>query len=274
MQVLKATTEDGPDNEWVTKYELMLLRQLTGLPVTAARLHRVPRKKMMRPPKVTSRARLTVMIGKDPIDSFVSEETAEEVMKNPRRKVSFPWRGMTLFIRNPAEPKKETKMYPTYIKGENGLFEAFLTYEERKAFEEIWVEDTQNCLMAEVLLLKLKQSGKELDPKAFNEEEWKKFQVSDAREWEQWHDNSVMRRVPPEEERTIPKAKIFRSPLRMVRVNKSGGVLLPLVAKSRLVVPGHLDPGLGLFRRSDHELDSDPSCEGGCCGSRMGRVGI
>lgn len=32
MQVLKATTEDGSDNEWVTRYELMLLRQLTGLP--------------------------------------------------------------------------------------------------------------------------------------------------------------------------------------------------------------------------------------------------
>ena len=248
MQVLRATTEDGPDNEWVTRYELMLLRQLTGLPVTAARLHRAPRKKMMRPPKVTSRARLTVMIGRDPVDSFVSEETAEEVKKNPRRKVSFPWRGMTLFIRDPAEPKKDEQMYPTYIKGEQGLFEAFLTYEERKIFEEIWVEDTKNCLMAEIMLLKLKQSGKELDPKAFNEEEWAKFQASDAREWEQWHDNSVMRRVPPEEERNIPKSKIFRSPLRMVRVNKSGGVLLPLIAKSRLVVPGHLDPGLGMFR--------------------------
>lgn len=49
--------EPGPDNEWVTRYELTLLRQLTGLPVTAARIHRSPRKRFMRPPKMVSRSR-------------------------------------------------------------------------------------------------------------------------------------------------------------------------------------------------------------------------
>ena len=34
----------------------------------------------------------------------------------------------------------------------------------------------------------------------------------------------------------------------MVRTNKTGALLLPLVAKSRLVVPGHRDPHLGQFR--------------------------
>lgn len=39
--------------------------------------------------------------------------------------------------------------------------------------------------MNEVMLLKLKQNGKELDPRWFNEQE-KAFDFSDAKEWEQW----------------------------------------------------------------------------------------
>ena len=40
----------------------------------------------------------------------------------------------------------------------------------------------------------------------------------------------------------------IQSPLRWVRTNKSGNLLLRLVAESRLVIPGHLDPQLGSFR--------------------------
>ena len=36
--------------------------------------------------------------------------------------------------------------------------------------------------------------------------------------------------------------------IRWVRTNKSGNLLLRLVAKSRLVIPGHSDPQLGPFR--------------------------
>lgn len=241
--------EPGPDNEWVTRYELTLLRQLTGLPVTAARIHRSPRKRFMRPPKMVSRSRLTIMIGKEPVDSFIVRETTEEVQQNPRRKASFPWRGMTIFVKGeiPEEPK-EQKIYPTYIRSHHGLYQVDLNYEQRTAFEEAWVDQIKDALMAEVMVLKLKQSGKELDPKAFDNAEWEKFKESDSREWEQWVDNGVMRRIPREQEHQIPRYKIFRSPLRMVRTNRSGGVMQPLIAKSRLVVPGHLDPGLGLFR--------------------------
>ncbi len=87
--VAKGVTDDGPANEWITRYELSILKQLTGLPITAARLHRAPRKKFMRPPKSVARSRLTVLIGKDPIDTFVVEETKEQMDANPRRKASF-----------------------------------------------------------------------------------------------------------------------------------------------------------------------------------------
>ena len=247
-QVVKSVVDEGPANEWVTRYELALLKQLTGLPLSAARLHRTPRKRMMKPPKGVARSRLTVMIGQDPVDALVVEESAAEVEQNPRRRAGFEWTGMTMLVKEPPKVPKEKLRYPTYIKSEKGLFLVNMTYHQRAAFEEIWFEDTRNCLVAEIMLLKLKQSGKELDPKAFGAEEWKQFQDSDRKEWEQWIDNGVMRRVSKDEEKQIPRSKIFRSPLRMVRTNKTGGLLMPLVAKSRLVVPGHLDPGLGMFR--------------------------
>jgi hypothetical protein len=49
----------------------------------------------------------------------------------------------------------------------------------------------------------------------------------------------------------IPRRKIFSLPLRMVRTNKAkviDGIIAELIAKSRLVVPGHVDPELGDFR--------------------------
>lgn len=46
----------------------------------------------------------------------------------------------------------------------------------------------------------------------------------------------------------MPRDCIFRSPMRMVRTNKQQLGLLPLIAKSRLVIPGHMDPHLGQFR--------------------------
>ena len=71
--------ENGRANEWVSQYELPLLRELTGLPLTSARLHRQPRKKMARPPKLMGRARLSILIGQDPRDAFVVEENTQEV---------------------------------------------------------------------------------------------------------------------------------------------------------------------------------------------------
>ena len=50
-----------------------------------------------------------------------------------------------------------------------------------------------------------------------------------------------------QEEREVPKDKIFSSPLRFDRTNE-GEKTKVLKAKSRLVVPGHKDPDLGEFR--------------------------
>lgn len=101
------------------------------------------------------------------------------------------------------------------------------------------VEDVKDCLVAEVMIQKLKASGKELDPKFFDAKEKASFDESDKKEWSQWVENQVIRRLSREEEVKVPRHEIFRSPLRWVRTNKTGNLLVPLVAKSRLVIPGH-----------------------------------
>ena len=162
-------TVDGPrSNEWVSRYELDLLRQLTGLPLTTARLHRAPRKRFQKPPKLVSRSRLSILIGRDPKNAFVVEETEDEVRKNPRRKAAFPWKGITMFHGRKPPPKKKGEIFQTTFQLPDGLYTADLTWEERKAFERLWLEDVKDCLVAEVMLQKLKASGKELDPKFFD----------------------------------------------------------------------------------------------------------
>lgn len=55
-------------------------------------------------------------------------------------------------------------------------------------------------------------------------------------------ENQVIRRLSREEEVKVPRHEIFRSPLRWARTNKTGNLLVPLVAKSRLVIPGSFRP--------------------------------
>ena len=248
--MIGASEDSTLQNEWVSRYELDLLQKLTGLPVTAARVHRAPRKKMQKPPKMISRARLSILIGEDPGDVFVVEETADQVKNQPRRKAGFSWRGMTMFFREDRgpPPKKNGQMFPTRIQMPNGVYEVMLTWEERRAFEHQYVQDVRDVLVSEVMVQKLKASGKELDPRAFDETEKKAFAESDRKEWSQWLENGVVRKLSKSEAAKVPRHQIFRSPLRWVRTNKTGNLLLPLIPKSRLVVPGHLDPQLGLFR--------------------------
>ena len=231
-------------NEWISKYELETLRQLTGLPLTAARIHRGRRKRLQKPPKLVSRARLSILLGDDPKDAFIVNETEAQVKSYPRRRAAFQWRGMTLFYRN----KNKHKTEKVYIQLPEGVHEVKMTPEESSKFTALWTEEVHDCLLSEVLLLKLKQNGRELDPKFFSTEERAEFVKSDAKEWSEWIKNGVIKRVSPAEAAKVPRSMIFKAPLRMVRTNKAASPAIPMIAKSRLVVPGHLDPHLGEFR--------------------------
>ena len=69
----------------------------------------------------------------------------------------------------------------------------------------------------------------------------------DRKEWMSWIENTVVRRLTPEEVLKVDKRLIFKAPARIVRVNK-GALEGILRAKSRMVIPGHLDPHLGEYR--------------------------
>ena len=101
--------------------------------------------------------------------------------------------------------------------------------------------------LSEALILKLKSSGKELDPRLFDKDEAAAFAESDKNEWGSWIQNKVIERINPDVARQVDRSLVFRAPLRMVRTNKSKEAM-KLIAKSRLVVPGHLDPQLGDYR--------------------------
>ena len=101
--------------------------------------------------------------------------------------------------------------------------------------------------LSKALILKLKSSGKELDPRLFDKDEAAAFAESDKNKWGSWIKNKVIERISPDVARQVDRSLVFRAPLRMVRANKSKEAM-KLIAKSRLVVPGHLDPQLGDYR--------------------------
>ena len=127
----------------------------------------------------------------------------------------------------------------------HGVFEVEVT--DGAEWQRIRAAEEMDQETFEAFLLQNKANGKELDPRYFNEEERKAFQESDKKEWSSWIKNKVVRRLTEEEAAQVSPRNIFRAPARMIRVNK-GAMKGILQAKSRMVIPGHLDPDLGTYR--------------------------
>ena len=85
-------------NEWLPRAEVDRLGQLLDLPLSSARLHRAPRKRLQHPGPQAKKARITVMFGEDPKQAMIAQETAEEVRKRPARRCPHLWRGVSLFL--------------------------------------------------------------------------------------------------------------------------------------------------------------------------------
>jgi hypothetical protein len=101
----------------------------------------------------------------------------------------------------------------------------------------------------EVFLLKWKtfkknqRKGRELDPRAFDSTEKKAFSISDAKEWQSFLDTGAVVVIPPGPASKIPNERIFKRAARYVRTNKDkSGIATNLQSKSRIVVPGDVDP--------------------------------
>ena len=109
--------------------------------------------------------------------------------------------------------------------------------------------DVYQTWMNDVYELALKPNQKELNSKYFDPKERRRFAESDLAEWRQWIINQAVDLVPAAEEAKVPKGKIISAPMRYVRTNRSKDVKASaLEAKSRLIIPGHTDPELGLYR--------------------------
>ena len=242
------TGKEAKKNEWLPKGEVQRLAALLDLPLSSARLHRAPRKKLQHPGPRRKKPRVTVMFAEDPSQALVAEETAEQVEARPARKCPHLWRGVSLLLRGSgaagARPKAR-EVRRMLLKRGTSFYEVTLDEETCQAAER---DLEHHVFVTEALLLKAKANGKELDPRFFSEQEHKQFAESDVKEWKAWVDNKVVEELPPNRARLIPRSRIFAVPARVVRTNKKPPGESGLAAKSRIVLPGHLDPDIGSVR--------------------------
>lgn len=88
---------------------------------------------------------------------------------------------------------------------------------------------------------------RELDPRYFDENERKAFEEADRKQYQTWLDKGAITVIPASKVSEVAKDRILPGRARVVRTNKAQpghGV----EARSRIVVPGHLDQDLGTFR--------------------------
>ena len=82
---------------------------------------------------------------------------------------------------------------------------------------------------------RLQRKGRELDPRYFDEEERRKFAVSDEKEWKSFIDTGAVEIIPPRDAATVSPDRIFGRRMRFVRTNKNKDENGELEAKSRIV---------------------------------------
>ena len=240
-------------NEWLSKAEVDYLSELLDMPLCSVRVHRAPRKRLQAPGGNVGCTRTTLMLQQSCRQVLVATEDPNQVKDRPRRRTPFLWRGLTLFSRKPRklEPKevfleKGVSPEPAVLDKDGVLYE--LPAVPARAFWAACADLELETRRVEAFLLKLKASGKELDPRYFDSAEAEAFEKADAAEWSAWTKNSVVKRLTKEEARRVPSHRIFKVPARVVRTNKAAAGCKQLLPKSRIVLPGHLDPDVGEIR--------------------------
>ena len=181
------------------------------------------------------------MFGEDPKQAMIAQETAEEVRKRPARRCPHLWRGVYLFLSSKKEKGRKADRAQLYVKKGGRVFVVSSDPATLKAAQR----DLEDCqAQCEAFVLKAKANGKELDPRHFSPEEKEAFDLSDEKEWQAWVKNEVVQELSASEARKIPRERIFAIPARLVRINKAQPGQAGLMAKSRIVLPGHLDPDM------------------------------
>jgi len=227
-------------SQWFDKDELAGVSTLMDKVVTGVRVHSTPRQHLFEHARFKNCNRLSVMLTESGAANLADNEA-----QRSRKKMPSHWVGLTFFYHD--KPSEDDPIGVYYLDTPEGLLPTPLTYEEQQNVSEVF--RTWRCEKNphEVYLLKMKKGMKELDPKLFNHKERAAFDASDHDEWKQWLLNKTASVVPEKDEPHVPKDKIISAPMRYVRTNRSK-ILEILAAKSRLILLGHLDPQIGLYR--------------------------
>ena len=221
--------------EWFDKYQIGGLSTLMNKVVRGVRVHSQPRRKLFDHPRHRNFNRLTVMITESGAVNVKDDGIDRESQKMPN-----DWCGLTVFYHD--KPGYHDIKGTYFLDTPRGLIRTPLTHEELQNVTAVYAAWKHN-----VYSLVLKSSQKELNPKYFDHKEKQQFDFADWQEWKQWVANRAVDIVPAGEERNIPSELIIAAPMRFVRTNR-GKESDELEAKSRLVIPGHTDPQLGLYR--------------------------
>eukprot|EP00971_Amphidinium_carterae_P050827 1000886-Amphidinium_carterae.1 len=254
LKTLVSTVNGGGENakrkdRWADRNEVRVFRKLIQFPLTCARIHGVPRRQLGSGLK-EDHICISMCCAAQGLDTaqmqhpWVVRIHGQEKKSKPK----VTWQGVTGFFKQGKEQDS------VYVQVPNGALAKVKlsggTQHVAQAFAE-WAEHN-------AYVLAMKPSGKELDPTKFNKEESEAFEESDKTEWASWIKNGVVSIVPHHEVPSIPRSRIFPVPARMIRVNKNreGG----LFARSRMVIPGHLDPALGESRSDAPTVSPEVIC--------------
>jgi len=234
-------TIGAEEDEWLNGSELDSMSSLMGKRVKGVRVHTELRRKLYDHAQHKDCNRLSVMMSESGAANM--KDDGEE---RQRKKMPTSWVGLTIFYHDkPDENVRD--IY--YLDSPEGLLEMNLNFEEAENVTSVYESWSKGLMrpVQEAFLLKLKPSGKELEPKHFNRKEAKSFAQADAEEWRQWVANKTVDTRPVRDEKKIPKTKIITAPMRYVRTNRAK-MWEEMIAKSRLIIPGHKDPQIGLYR--------------------------
>ena len=181
------------------------------------------------------------------------EPPGRDVERTPRRRVRSPSYTPTS---ERQEPERED-IPPTPFVPQGDQEEAqevFVTKKKQKCNQTVFQlrhhesvlivdNDTNECYFLKWKTFnKMQRKGKELDPRYFDAKEKGEFYKSDAKEWQSFLDTGAVVVIPPNDAYHIPKDRIFSRAARYVRTNKALTEEEGLIAKSRIVLPGDVDP--------------------------------
>ena len=190
--IMGAALEESPHaNAWLNRDEIHNLRRILGIPgITSARIHKMPRKKLEKLPtnrkgETLERNRLSILIGENIEDVFVLDHDAKDATS---KKMPFQWKGMTIFYQKKQKPRNVL-----YFQTPEGVAKTKIHEDDIPWIKQEAAMMESGSRLRETFYLRMKQSGKELDPKHFDKKEQAAFQASDQKEWASWLKNKTVR---------------------------------------------------------------------------------